>query len=148
MAVERCVKDLLCALSGSTIDTLKGLITQYRAALATQITVLQTQLIKLDVLTLPQQLANELAQTAIQEVRSGADNIIANIPLADCLALSEVTEAIQTNIDVTLAEANAIVEDLNRLLSRRAEVEALIAALEEKRTLYLDVLTALDECGS
>ena len=148
MAVEElqnCAKIILCGLSGAAQAQLKSLISTYVGVLEGQIGALEAQLVVLDILTAPVEIARNAANEVGNQVKQGL-KIVPTGLVADCVGLNVIPETIERNVDIVLQDINLIATDLERLLSFRDEIEALIDDFREALEVYSQILTNFDLC--
>jgi len=146
MAVADCVHFILCGLSAATSRALVAFIRAQVITLELAIAPLRAQLIYLDVLAFPARLAKTAAEAVIQPLLAGAGLLQIPAGIKRCLELSDVTAAVQVNINQVLSDVNIALSDLDRILSLQDEVQAQINRLEETLSLCLEVLEALGTC--
>ena len=145
MALNPCVREILCGLSGAVRTTLATIIEGYIAQLNAYRATLEAQLIYLDILTLPLQPLNALAQEALNQSKAGL-NIVPLDLIGRCAGIGDLNNAISLNIDLAAASLNNITTDLNRLLSQSDEVRAVIAQVDTVISYYGEVLNEMDFC--
>ena len=146
MALNPCVRSILCALSGAVLGAVSSVIDTQIAALTAQITALQSQLLVLDVATLPVELSRNIALSVLASARGVAQLVPVEL-VAGCLDLGEFNFDLVTSIDAATAEVNDLVDDLNRLLSYKAELAALVAEYEGIIEQFNEVKLVIQECA-
>ncbi len=147
MALDPCVKTILCTLSDSVLNTLKSLIDGQVALLQAQIVQFQTQVLQYDVIAIPVQAASTVAVSIINEVRSSAALVpLQVISAAQCVDLGDFNLDLQQSIDQTLSVAEDFVFEAVRLLSFRDELNAIIAEFNAIITQFTDIQSIIDEC--
>lgn len=147
MTLTNCVKQVLCGLSAAVQNALVALIKGYIAQLDLYKAQLEAKLVYLAMLSTPPQVLNSLAQTALSEIKAGA-NIVPLDLVGRCFQVGELNEAIQENLNIVLADANTIANDLSRLLSFRDEVEEAIADVQAVIDLYTEIVATIDACAT
>lgn len=145
--LNNCVKDILCTLSDSVLNSLQALIDGQVSILQSQIGVFQAQLLQYDVLAIPVQATQEAAQAVVDEVRSSAFLIPLNA-ISECVDLGNFNLNLSQSIDIAAADADAILGELNRLLSYREELNALINELNNAIDQFTAVSGIIDQCLS
>ena len=145
MALNPCVKQILCGLSDATLRTLQSLINGQVAILQAQIVVYQTQLLQYDVLALPVEAARAAAQAVVDKVRNSAYLIPLNL-ISNCVDLGKFNLNLQQSIDVATAVADDYLYETTRLLSYRDDLNALIAELNAAVTQFTDISSVIDQC--
>jgi len=140
-----CVKQILCALSDSVLRSLQALIDGQVAILQAQIAIYQTQLIQYDILSLPVQAVQQAAQSVVNEVKSSAFLIPLNA-ISNCVDLGFFNQNLFQSIDTALAAANDTLGELNRLLSYREELNALVNELNNSIDQFTSISSVIDQC--
>jgi len=146
MALEPCVKALLCPLGNAVLGALKGILSAQIAFLQTQVAVISAQLIALEVQLIPIELARGLANTAIDAVRS-AGNLVPLSVMSNCLGLGEMMVGLNNSLDAATAGANRILNEANRSLSFKAELEASVEEINATIDKLNELVAAIGECS-
>ena len=145
MALNPCVQQILCALSGTVLGSLNRLIDTQIAALQTQILIIEAQILQYDILTLPLEAAASLARTQIQNIRNSALLVPLNL-IAGCTDLGDFNLGLQKSIDNAVADLDSIVGDLTRVLSFKEELNATVAELNGIIDQFQDILATIETC--
>jgi len=145
VALANCVKLVLCGLSAATRNAIVGILQGYVGVLNAQITSLEVELVALNIATAPVALANSAVQSFINQVKAGANIVPLNL-IGECFDLGQLNEAVQVNLDLALVDANIIANDLERLLSFKAELDATILDLQTTIELYTEVIATIKVC--
>lgn len=140
-----CAVELLCGLGNAAKTLILSVLDKYLAVLDAQIALLEAKLIYLDILTAPIQLLQGTVNQILNELRQ-ISTLIPFQLIEQCLDLSQFTEAISATFDTIQGNINAILTDLNRLLSFRDEVQFLIDDLKQVRAVYRAFLDELAVC--
>lgn len=140
-----CVKEILCTLSDSVLRSLQTLIDGQVAILQSQIGVFQAQILQYDILTIPVQAAQQAAQSIVNEVRGSAFLIPLNA-ISNCADLGDFNQNLQQSIDTATAAASDTLGELNRLVSFREELNALINELNVTIDQFTSVNTVINQC--
>lgn len=146
MALADCIIQVLCNLSNAVRNTLANLIRTFTAQMSAYKAVLVAKLAKIDIASAGIQILNRVASEAILTAKAGA-NIIPIDLINGCVAVGGLNRAIQENLDVLLADANIIANDLARLLSFRDDISAVLADVERLITFYTDIGNTLATCA-
>ena len=146
MALEACVREILCGLSAATLGAVSSIINAQRAILQAQVAALQAELLVLDVATLPLQVAREAALTALNTARS-AITIVPLDLIAGCADLGDFNIGIDASLNAATGAVVDIIDDLNRLLSFREELNLLISEFNATIDLFDEVLLVIQECA-
>jgi len=139
-----CVKSLLCGLNAAAQAALKSALNVVIAQLSAVIAGLLVQLAILDILLLPLNVAKSLAVTLAQELK-GLLNIIPLNLVKGCAPFGLSIDGINITIDQKIAEAEKIVQNANRYLSIRNEIQAAVAEGQFYLQLYSQMITIMDE---
>lgn len=144
--LSNCVKDILCGLSHGVRNALASLIRLFMAQIDAQIALLSAQLVYLDILSAPPQLAKVAVDAAVAQVKQYAQLIPFSL-VAGCVGMSDLSLGVQANLDAITSTADIILDDLSRLLSFRDEIQAILEDLETIRDLYAEVLNQVSLCA-
>lgn len=145
MALAPCVHSILCSLTTGVLTTLDGVVATQIATLSLAIAAAQAKILKYDVLLIPVQAANAVAQSTLATLRS-AGSLVPSRLINDCADFGDITLNMQEAIDQASAQLNNLTQDLTRLLSIREELNALV----EEYTQIIDELNefraVIQEC--
>lgn len=141
-----CVKEILCALSGAVLNALNTLITAQKTALVVQVTAFQAQLLTLDVATAPAEIARGLALDALNTARSAATLVPIGLITA-CVDLGDFNVDLVAAVDGLTADLNDTIDDLNRLLSFKEELQFLVNEFLRIIDQFSAIQLAIQECG-
>lgn len=149
MAVELadCVREILCGLSQPVISALNGAIQALLLPIDAQILFVQSQLLMLDVVTLPISIAAEAIGGLLEQIRAAADILPLNLAVA-CIDLGSLNLNISAQIDRLTADLAEYEQKLTRMLSFKEELAAVIEALNQIKDQYLAVQLVLQTCGA
>lgn len=145
MALDACVKDILCSLSDAVLRDLQVLIDGQITLIQAQITVFQAQLLQYDIITLPIQASQQAAQAVVNAARQSATLIPLNV-IAGCADLGDFNINLQESIDVALGTSNDLLFEANRLLSFTDELNNLVTSLNATIEQFTDIQSIIDEC--
>lgn len=145
MALDSCVREILCGLSAAVRAALSSIIQGYILQLGTYKATLEAQLIYLDLLAIPPQLVNTLAQQALNEAKA-ATNLIPLSLIGRCVDIGDINATIEDNVNIIAADLNIILTDVSRILSQSDEIQALIDTVSASINLYTEVLSLIDLC--
>ena len=145
MAVDACVKAILCPLGGAVLGALNGIISAQVAFLQAQVITITGQLLTLEVQLVPITVAQGLAASAVAAVRS-AGNLVPVGVMAGCFDLGDMTLKLNASLDSSLAAVNRILNEANRSLSFKAELEALRDDINATIAKFQDIQLAISEC--
>jgi hypothetical protein len=140
-----CVKKILCGLSSAALNALQSVIDGQVALIQAQIVVYQTQLLQYDVLAIPVEVAQQVAQSYIDKVRNSAILLPLNL-ITECVDLGNFNLNLQQSIDVALATADDLAYEATRLLSYRDDLNAIVQELNAALTQFTDIKTIIGEC--
>lgn len=125
MTLAPCVHTILCSLTTGVLTSLDGVVAAQIATLNLAISAAQAKILKYDVLLLPVEAANAIAQTTLATLRS-AGSLVPSRLINDCLDFGDITLNMQEAVDQASAQLNNLTQDLTRLLSVKEELAALI----------------------
>jgi hypothetical protein len=140
-----CVKAILCGLSSAALNALQAVIDGQVALIQAQIVVYQTQLLQYDVLAIPVEVAQQVAQSYIDKVRNSAILLPLNL-ITECVDLGDFNLNLQQSIDVALATADDLAYEAIRLLSYRDDLNAIVQELNAALTQFTDIKAVIGEC--
>lgn len=146
MAVQECVKTILCPLGNSVLSALNGIISAQVAFLQGELAVITAQLVTLEVQLLPIQVVRGVANAAVAEVRA-AGNLVPVAIMADCFDLGDMQMKLNASLDASVASVNQILNEANRILSFKAELEAEVAEIQATIEKLNGIKFALSECS-
>lgn len=149
MALDPCVRIILCPLGSAVIGAVNSLISLFLVQIDAQILAAQALLIQVNVIVLPARAAAAAAQLVLNEARSAADIIPSEI-IGDCLTLGTFKVDIRRTIEGAMADVADFKRRAELALSFEDELEALIDELNAIRARYADFqleLTACEEVG-
>ena len=144
--VEECVYTILCGLSASVRNALQNVITSLTASLNAQIVAYRSALLVYDVAVIPLELSRSILNGLLDIARSAATLVPLEI-IEGCADLGDFNLDIVTSIDVITAELNDVIDDLNRILSFKDELEFLINELSAVLDNFNDISLVLEECA-
>ena len=150
MALDPCVRVILCGLGSAAIAALRPVIETAQTAANVQLGVLRAQLTALDVYLVPVQEVLSAAQQAVSLVRQTTDLIPTSLGagLGPCLDLGQLKIGV---VGAVVRDAEARFADLSaqalRILSIKDELEAAIQALESLFGLCTEVLAVIEDCA-
>ena len=145
MALNPCVKLLLCALGSGTLAAIRAVLEGQIAALNAEIVLLTTRLGIENVNVAPITAAEAEIQKRIDEVLAWSD-LVPLDRLGACADIGLLNVNIHKKVDEALAEAHYVLDDFLRLLAFRDELQALIAEAEARLNFLEDVQLALEGC--
>lgn len=144
-SLENCAKIIICGLSAGVRNALAGIVKGYIAELDTYVGVLQAKLVYANIAVLPIQALSKAVTLAVNDAKAGA-NIVPLDIIGQCVGIGDINVAIQANLDVILADALVISNDLSRLLSFRDEINAEIASVQNTINFFQLVIAQIDLC--
>ena len=145
MALADCVKDILCGLSSAVLRELQVIIDGQVAILQTQVTAVQAQLLQYDILSIPIQSANQVAQAAIGSVKK-VTNLVPLNAISECVDLGDMNLDLNKSIDLASAAADEAAFELSRLVSYREELNALVTELNNTIDHLTEVRDLINLC--
>jgi len=147
MALQPCVKQILCSLSDSALRSVQSLIDGQVAILESQISIYQTQILQYDVISIPVVIAQQAAQAIVDNVRESA-YLIPLGAIGDCVDLGNFNLNLQQSIDVSLSAADDFLFEAARLLSYSEELNAIVAELNDSIDQFNNISFVIEQCLS
>ncbi len=145
MALEACVKQILCTLSDSALRKLQSIIDSQKALIQVQITAIQTQLIQYDIASKPVVMIKQAADLAIKEIQQTA-GIIPLSMISGCGDLGDFNLNLKENMNTALQVYEDTAYELTRLLSYKEELNALVNDLNAMLDQYTEIRDIMDDC--
>lgn len=145
MALNPCVKQILCALGQATLNALNTLIVAQIARIDAQIAVFKAQILALDVLILPLQAVKSIAEAAVQAARQSLGLVPLSL-IAGCVDLGDFNINLVQTLEDKNAELQDTLTDINRKISIREDLNALVAELDAIREQFADIRVTIAEC--
>lgn len=141
-----CFAAILCALGAPIISSLKATLIAQIVVLNGQVASLTATLAILDIQLLPLTVARNLAIQARDTIRSAGDLVPVAI-MADCADIGDMMGIIDESTEEALAAINLKINQVNRSLSFKAEIEARIDQLNAYVARINDMILGLEVCG-
>lgn len=145
MAVDACVKAILCPLGNAVLSALTGIISSQVVVLQGELISLGATLATLEVQLIPITITQGLANAALGTVTS-IGNLVPIRLVANCTDLGDNLQDLNASIENTRARINQILNEANRSLSFKAEIEQQIAAINATIDRLNDLKAAIAEC--
>lgn len=142
-----CVRQVLCGLSRATLQALIAYIDVQVAAARVAIAALQFQILKFDILTIPPQALKAVAEQGLALVEQGL-NLVPFAAIQDCVPLGDFNIQLRADIDRATADVRTILDDITRLLSFKAELQAIVDELNALIDLYEALKVQIALCGA
>lgn len=140
-----CVALILCSLSKPVLGALRAVINQQLAFLELELAQVQAQLLRFDVLTVPLQAAQAVANQVLQSAQSAAGLLPLGL-ITGCADLGAFNINLNQVLATATADVNDTLNDLNRTLSFKEELQATIASIGEVRTQFQAILDVIAGC--
>jgi len=147
MALNPCVKQILCALGNATLSSLNGLIQAQLLILDAKIIELDAELAVLDVLTFPLTALGAAAAEAVNAATASLSLVPLNL-IAGCADLGDLNVNLTQILDNANADLQDYIVDINRKLSLKEELVALKDLLASIRQQFLDIQLTIAECST
>ena len=146
MALNPCVKRIICPLGDAFIGAVNALITLFLAQIDAQIAAAQAALAVVEIQLTPIRVAAAAAQTVLNQARAASDIIPAGLA-GDCLSLGEFVVDIRKTIETTIADIADFSRELQQMFSFQDELQALVDELNAIRDRYGDFQLELQACS-
>lgn len=145
MALDPCVKNIVCTLSVPVLTSLKALVEAQISITQSLLAQLQARSVTLGIQLVPIQVARDAAVAVLNESQSIA-NLLPLSLIEGCADLG----SLQVNLTSAVQQATSAVADLaddaTRTLSLQNELNLEIASLNTQLTDFNDFVTVIDEC--
>lgn len=146
MALDPCVRIILCGLSNAVLQAIRGLVQAQLAIVSAQIIALEAQVARYNILANAVQAGANIVVGEIQQIKATA-NLVPLALIAGCADLGDLNIGINQTIDNFTAGMEAFVQDATRMLSFVDELNLAIASLQATQTLFNEVLATISTCG-
>lgn len=147
MALDPCVKSILCTLKVPVLRALDGVIQLVIVEINTQLAGLTASLAILDVTLLPVNLAVGLAQQVIDQFKAAFQLVPVNI-MEGCVDLGTAMGYLNDIADKATASLQDFLEDATALLSLQDELNALQQLLNDNLITFGLLSDVIAECVS
>lgn len=145
MALDQCVKEIICTLSNAALNSLNSLIDGQKSLLQAQITAYQTQLLQYNIIAPAVQASKDAAQLVVDKARSITNLIPLNL-ISECVDLGDFYVNISGMTDLTIGYADDLAFEAVRLLSYEDELNAIINEFNETIDQLTEIQLIIDEC--
>lgn len=146
MALGNCLSAILCALANPVLGALTVAINAARIAAQAQLAVARAELAVLQITTIPARAARILANTALQLARAGMQALPTGL-IAGCADLGDLNAGFERTVGAAIAEAQSVIDTVERYLSIEEELNALIAELEALDAFLGEVIDIIASCS-
>ena len=143
--LDACVKAVLCGLSKPVVDGINAIITGSVAVLNGELVQVEAQLIVLEVATAPLEAAAVIATNTLNGIKA----IVSLLPVqavAGCVDLGMGVGNLNAALDAVSADAQNILEDLNRQLGAVAVLNAAKADIQAAVAFLNSIQLVITEC--
>lgn len=145
MALNPCVKNVICTLSLPVLVSLKTIIVSSTAQLQSVLAVLQARSITLGLEVLPAELARDAALAVLQEAQSVA-NLLPLSLIEGCADLGTLQQDLSNGVAQATSAVESFANDATRTLSLKTEVDLGIDELSAAISRQNEFVTIIDEC--
>ena len=145
MALNPCVKDILCSLGAPALGALNALIVETESNLNSLKSQLQVRGVTLGI----QESIIGTANQAVQSTLEGAGSVTNLLPLASiqgCAPLGDLQQVLQGSVEQAAAAADELTTDAIRATSVSGEVNARIAEIDTELSFLQSVKDVINEC--
>ena len=146
MAAESCVAAILCPLGGAITGAINTILSAQIAVLQAEVLVLEGQLAVVNVQLLPIQIVQSAANTVVAAVRAATGNLVPVALMQGCVGLGDMMTSLNASIDTSLGSVNRILNEANRALSFKAELQARIDDINATIAAFGDIQVAIAGC--
>lgn len=145
MALDACVKNVLCGLDGALRTALQTAINTAKVALQAQLASLQAALTVLDITLAPVELIKD-ALTLVKDQANALNKLLPTNLFNGCVDLGNLVQGINlANLNGLGGLENAL-KDASRLLGARDEIEGEIAAINKQLETIGEIESIFSEC--
>jgi hypothetical protein len=145
MALDACVKNIVCALGANVISALNAILDAQKVVLTAQLDAIAAQLVIINIATVPVQIAKDAAQE-VADAALSVTNLVPMQTMEGCEDIGQVLDDIRDTVEADLATVNNLLNDLNRKLSFKAELEAAQEFIQEKIDRINEFQLELEAC--
>ena len=144
MALDACVRTILCGLGNPVLTAINGIVAAQIAQVDAEIVQVEASLALIGIAVAPIQALQGLAETVVGEARALA-NLIPLQLLTGCADLGNAMVTVNGVLQTPLAAANTYLARANRFLSFQDQQQALLTELQASRTYLLELQTAIQQ---
>jgi hypothetical protein len=145
MALDACVKSVLCTLSTPILSALRGTVQAQIAQVQSVLGILQARSLTLGIQLIPIELARDAANAVLQESQSIA-NLLPLSLIAGCGDLGRVRQNLNAAVEQATSGVNDLADDATRALSLKDETDAQIAELNAQLAEFNELVGTIDDC--
>lgn len=147
MALNACVKSVLCTLSTPVLSALRGVVQAQIAQAQAVLGILQARSLTLGIQLVPIELARDAANAVLQESQSIA-NLLPLSLVEGCGDLGQVRQNLNAAVEQATASVNDFADDATRALSLKDETDARIAELNAQLAEFSELVDTITACIS
>lgn len=140
-----CVQAIICGLTEPVRRALVALCDKYSLVVQAELAVVTAKIAALTVVTTPLGLARAGAELALDTAREATVLLPVGVT-AGCLEIGDLNIGFERVVAPVVREAQAFIDDLERLLSLKEELEALKIELQALYDLLAEVATVAGGC--
>lgn len=145
MALDDCVKEILCTLSIPVLNALSNAITLVETEVNTQLTAITAQLLGLDIAVAPVNASLGLAEELLDQFRV-VGTLIPVSTMEECVDMGDVVVGIDDVANRATAAVREFKQDAIRTLSYRDELVELQTTLNQFQLDLSDVRDFINQC--
>lgn len=147
MALNPCVKSIVCGLSTPVIAALDAIVQTYITAINAQLAVISAEIVKLDIALVPVNLSLSVAQSLLDQFDS-ITNLLPRASVEGCGDLGDIMVSIRGVSDGATAELEDFRQDAIRKLSLKSELTALQTTLNANKLQFEELQSVLRSCDA
>ena len=147
MALNACVRTILCSLSKPVIKAIDNAISVQILFLQEQIIVLQAQIAAMQVQIIPLKFVRGLAQEVVRRAL-GVTQLLPLEIIADCADLGDFNINVSQTIERFLGDALAAIDEVTRLISFQQELQLVVDEIQGIIAQYKDIKLTIEECSA
>lgn len=145
MALDPCVRSILCTLSTPVLNSLRTLVTGQVTQITALLNVLQARSVTLGIQLIPVEIARDAAVAVLDESQS-IINLLPVSLIEGCGDLGSLQQDLSDSVAQATAAVNDFADDATRLLSLQGEVSAEIAEVNARLARASEFLDLIDVC--
>lgn len=145
MALDACVKNVLCTLAVPVLQSLDALIVALQAQLSIQLSAVAVAKLVLAVALAPVEGALELAQAVRDQFNVAYTLLPANL-MNGCIDLGDIMQRVNDVTSIATGEIDDFITDANRLLSEQDALNALEIDLNLTTVKFTEFRDVIAEC--
>lgn len=125
-----CAREILCRLGTGFVEAFKAQLLLQRAVLNAPLTAARSKAALLTLRLAPLEAARAAAEQVVNTTILAVEQAVPAPNLGNCLPLAQYKQTVVSTARSAVAEASILLDQVDRLLTLRDEVEVIIAEIE------------------